>query len=1216
MSNAGQAALIVVGTVVGAYFGYPQLGFVLGSLAGSALFPTQLPAGPRISDGRTTTASIGGPVPIVFGTADVAGTVIWLAPYQETSKHTSAKGGPQQTTYQYNQSIAIGLCEGPIGTILRVWENGAIVYDIRPQQPANVDLNLLAETDLEYANRLTVSAAYAETFVLYTGTEDQLADPTIESIQGYGNVPAWRGLCYIVYPNRLLQTSQAWRHPNFRFEVSERGTGDCIDSSEYSNYVLYPWNALGIDPRNFRNYHSYQFQPLSGGSPGAIRDTLAEAIDDGGLQGEVFGWSTGASTGGRVAPWFPPSFSDTAQTLYMYFNGQMVSSRTFAALASSSAICDWLDAHQGGYWVGAYSTESGTNFLVHGVFEFTAPGSGNVGACPAYGVDATCHYDDAIEVTRYPGPPQDPCFGLPVAPISGYCIREDGKYVRGGPWTLDSIGSYKVLASYSIAGADGSARNGVVEQYPLNPCLLPGSADDNSTFWTAAYDAAVLAGTIPSGWTYGAQYPLLQTGAYTIDMQICSGDGGGVTIASIIDRVCARAGLTQVDTTDMAAVSVWGYSITTIASASAILAPLRSVGFFDAVETQGVMRFSGRGKAIVATLTTDDIGAYEETGNAVPPPSVSVVRAQDEDLPRSIRFKYKAIARDYQDGEQDSPFRLATKAVNDVDVSVPLCLDDTQAAQCAEVIWADAWAARTTYSIAVDQSWLALDTGDAIAVPVDGVLERVRIVSDTNSSGVLRKLSCVKDDSGAYISHAVPSIPLVQPQRLSFTGPSSFELLDLPALSDADNDPGFYVAAQRFGAGGRWNGALFYQSLDGGVTFTEQFAVTTEATMGAIAAPVPPSQAYTWDTTTVITVNVPNGSVTFESRTDDAILAGANTAAMGADGRWEIVQFGTATQVSPTQWNLSRLLRGRRGTEHVMGSSVAADKFVVVSTGDLVRMVLELSQLGAPLKYKAVSLGLAYSTGIDQTFTGHGQALVPFSPVSVAAAIVDSPGDIHITWFRRGRLGRTLMSGVDIPLSEATEAYQVDIYGGSPPAVVRTLSVSAQVAIYTAAEQMTDFGGPATELKVAVYQISATVGRGTPANAVLRISGGDLFVTFLGVPPVLEHSGEAQIYVTHWPDGGGAGTTVLLQIFSSDHPSLIAALAAASSDLITKLNASALSGIVRGEISPFDAQQVVLSCDSGTITAQFETATPVAGASYPFFAEYSYTTIFVSTVSS
>jgi hypothetical protein len=352
---------------------------------------------------------------------------------------------------------------------------------------------------------------------------------------------------------------------------------------------------------------------------------------------------------------------------------------------------------------------------------------------------------------------------------------------------------------------------------------------------------------------------------------------------------------------------------------------------------------------------------------------------------------------------------------------------------------------------------------------------------------VLRKLSCVKDDSGAYISFAVPSVPQIQPQRLSFVGPTTYEMLDLPALSDSDDDPGFYVAAQRQSGAGQWNGCQVYQSVDGGLTYTLRFVVPTEAVMGTIAAPIAPSAAYTWDTATIITVNVPNGSVTFESRTDDAVLTGANAAAMGADGRWELVQFATAIQLSATQWQLSRLLRGRRGTEHVMGTSVAGDTFVMVSTGDLVRQVLELAQLGAAIKYKAVSLGSAYSTGIDQTFTGHGQALVPFSPVSLAATIV--AGDIHLTWIRRGRLGRTLMSGVDIPLSEASEAYQVDILSGaSPETVKRTLSVTAQAAVYLAADQVTDFGAAlTTTITIAVYQISATVGRGTPALATLTL---------------------------------------------------------------------------------------------------------------------------------
>lgn len=218
MANAGQAILTVVGTIVGAYFGYPQLGFVLGSLVGQAVFPTQLPgvSGPRLNDTRTTSAQLGGPVAELFGTDVVPGTVIWLGDVQEvTNTETQGgKGGPEQdvTTFTYYQPIALGLCRGLVD-LVRVWENGKLVYDIRPQQEG--------ETAGEYATRASQSATYSNTYFFYTGTEDQGPDPTIEQFKGFGNVPGFRGLAYIVFYNRQLLDEQGLRHPNFKFEVTE-----------------------------------------------------------------------------------------------------------------------------------------------------------------------------------------------------------------------------------------------------------------------------------------------------------------------------------------------------------------------------------------------------------------------------------------------------------------------------------------------------------------------------------------------------------------------------------------------------------------------------------------------------------------------------------------------------------------------------------------------------------------------------------------------------------------------------------------------------------------------------------------------------------------------------------------------------------------------------------------------------------------------------------
>lgn len=1106
--------------------GYPQLGFVLGSLAGSALFPTQLPQGPRIADNRTTTSAVGDPVALVFGTANVAGVVMWLAPYIEHTNSSGGKGTPQQKTFSYTQSIAIGLCERidddapdavtAIGGITRVWENGTLVYDIRPQLASNSDLGSIAETDQQYANRLTASEAYALTFTLHLGDELQMPDPTIEAIQGVGNVPAFRGLAYIVFPNRNLQLAQGQRHPSFQFEVYQAGTGACVDTTQYSNEVLYPW----WDARNVYTYMVVLLTaPVPGADPhlyGAVFNDLASALAaaeayTGINQSVLIGHNVTTDYAGFASTLVPlagsvdigavvdgvtvdPTYVQTNYNFCYPTLGLQPAQDTYPVPSAPS-----LFKGPGNQW-----------WEVNYLIKVTSASSTDDYAYPPwdfpYNDGSRCvdyfWFDQLIDLgllqTRLPGPPASPCLGLTPSDVPGYAVNGSGFLVKCNDWVKDTSQTYKVLQQFTPSMGGGSTPN-YVTKHPLNPCVPISDVLNysNETFWTNAYNAAVADGKMAAGLVYGTDYPLEQAFGYVLDSVICDGTAGLARISDLIGAICKRSGLTAVDVSDLDAVTVDGYAIAAVCTGSSIISPLRSVGFFDAIESEGVLKFLTRGKPIVATFTTDDFGAYDATQSADPakcPPSITTTRAQDVDLPRSIRFNYIATSRDYQNGQALSPFRLSTLAINDVDITVPICLGDVQAAKCADVLWSEAWAARNAYELAVDQSWLALDCGDCIGVPVDNLVERLRIVSDTNASGVLRKLSCVRDNQGAYISFALAATPQRLPQILSFIGPTSYELLDLPCLQDADSDPGFYACAQRANFDGTlWHGCVVYKSTDSGVTFIEEFSITTEATRGVLGSPVPSSEALFWDTTTIIDVTVPSVSVTFESVTDEAVLAGANAAAMGADRRWEIVQFATATQIDATHWHLSRLLRGRRGTEHVLGSSQVGDSFILVSTGDLKRIVLETVEIGAARLYKAVSIGASFGSGIDQTFSGHAQALECFSPVDLQAEQL-SDGDISISWMRRSRLGRTLMSGVDIPLGETTEAFQVDILEvhspASPQIVLRTLTTSSTSVLYSHANQETDFGSPLpSRIRVAVYQMSSIVGRGTPAIATLTVGG-------------------------------------------------------------------------------------------------------------------------------
>ncbi len=97
------------------------------------------------------------------------------------------------------------------------------------------------------------------------------------------------------------------------------------------------------------------------------------------------------------------------------------------------------------------------------------------------------------------------------------------------------------------------------------------------------------------------------------------------------------------------------------------------------------------------------------------------------------------------------------------------------------------------------------------------------------------------------------------------------------------------------------------------------------------------------------------------------------------------------------------------------------------------------------------------------------------------------PGDLTIRWVRRSRdLSADSWEIGEPPLAETAEAYEVEIRDGAT--LKRTLSSSSTSALYSAAAQTADFGAALTagqSFTVRIYQLSARLGRGTPAIVTL-----------------------------------------------------------------------------------------------------------------------------------
>lgn len=176
------AAGAAIGTAAGALGGY---------LIDTALInSTRHIEGARLSGARPLTAEEGAPMARVFGQARISGTVIWATRFEETARteRQGGKGGPKVTTYSYYANLAIGLCEGPVAAMRRVWADGK-------------ELDL---TGIEMR--------------VYRGGEDQMPDPLIEAKQGEGLALAFRGTAYVVF-ERLPLERFGNRVPQFQIEV-------------------------------------------------------------------------------------------------------------------------------------------------------------------------------------------------------------------------------------------------------------------------------------------------------------------------------------------------------------------------------------------------------------------------------------------------------------------------------------------------------------------------------------------------------------------------------------------------------------------------------------------------------------------------------------------------------------------------------------------------------------------------------------------------------------------------------------------------------------------------------------------------------------------------------------------------------------------------------------------------------------------------------------
>lgn len=1155
LALAGGGAL--VGGLLGGQFG-ASVGWAAGSLIGGMLFPEEtqdvVVEGPRLADKQVSSAAYGRSIAIGYGTIRTAGNLIWSSGIEEVKNTETTStgggkggggGGASQTTvtYSYYASFAIAFAEGPAEDVLRVWADSKLIYDktgtgrvtnetinwrfyygdeeqlpdalieadvgegdvpghrglcymIFEQMPlanyGNRIPNITAEITFKRTNTYPYLVADIDTSEFSYQTDELTFDPK-------------RRFAYL----RDAATPGALRRINARTMVEDRivaeedvtSTGDTFSTGMFQvgrdGYIYCCTSSsnrrpiLQIDPNTLIEVDRFGTASAvlansTGGFVASNHMATIEVLSPEGLLDyyNVFGsffndWGILSSSMDAV-DWGEIDETNVGDCVSGDFNEAFVIGYARGFNSSFGVYRADVEFGAGLSVVGGTSFTSGVTFTKVGVIPKTRFTDSTLGATSGTSIRGVCfdRYDGNLiffAEFAYSGPTRD------------YVFKVDSE-------TLEEIWRTQITSAPSdqpgisesrVSGLMGWCAGGAV--YSLN---------------TVSGEVTKYADKFPNDGsprvsTYDSQEDAvyyLDSAAHLTKAFLNRGTGEGETLANIVTDISDRVGLelADINTSELTDL-VPGYLLGRQVTGRGAMTPLLRAYFFDGVESDYLIDFKRRGRSSVLTIEQDDLAPVGDAGD------LEESRVQEVELPEQIDVIHFDKDNNYEQGDQHAKRPReplpAMFSNNRVSMNLPIALSAETAKRIAEKTLYTAWVERTNFRLVLPWKYLKLDPADVFVLSMDdGTDYTIRMLTSEigleytiESDGLSEQITTYESSTGAYAGAGVPAqvIPVVEP--------SEFFLLDVPLLRDQDATGGefsrVYFAVGAYDS--NWPGALIYQTADN-LTWSNVGRATAPVAWGAVLGTLAaPSSPWHTDEETTLRVSMSYGADELSSVTQLEMLNGANAAVVGN----EVIQFRDVVEVTQGVFELTGLLRGRRGTDPEVDGHVTGEDFILLQTSTIETFAVALDVVDRDRTYRAVTYGSLFEEAERVSGSVSGKDLKPYAPVHLdAEREVDD--DILLDWERRTRIGGELRDGTGtVPLSEDTEEYEIEILDGPGGNILRTVTGVIQTQyLYTQAEQAADgWSGPDITFKV--YQISAAIDRGFGTEATVAVGTGNVTST-------------------------------------------------------------------------------------------------------------------------
>lgn len=686
---------------------------------------------------------------------------------------------------------------------------------------------------------------------------------------------------------------------------------------------------------------------------------------------------------------------------------------------------------------------------------------------------------------------------------------------------LDGITDKQLRTQQSMADLSTN-RLGVVSAHTPNTYTLI-DLDTGEILSSETWTGLTIDPSLPAFWIGSKDtfYPIANDASY---IKVDLPEPTAIPLDEALTTLAMRAGYAAEDVivSGLHDVTIQGYIVGANTTLGDILDNMSTIYQFSYAEVAGklyiVAVFVDEVFASVIGIPETDLALLTEGQNG-DQQTINLVLADDASLPLTLTVNYIDPAVDYQQNTQTakrSNFPVpTTSADKTASFTVPIIAHGGDMLMRLYKALYATWAAQKTASIRLPSKYLALIPTDGFTFTALGFDHNVSAVSVTINADFSVSLAVVER---AATSRAI-TVTSQEPSRPIAQGPVApirallLDLDDTRYVQSTDDRLNLGVALSGYTAGQWVSGRLDIADATDLTTWATRVQTPVETPIGVITAIDQDTRSvvgyFETDYKTKITFELNSMPLSsLASATYAEMLAGANLMAMGRDGRFELIQFGTLVDNGDGTVTVSKLFRGRFGSEQVIP---------MLSVGDFVVQYDKLSFITYPLADFKNKVGYSYRGVVPsedpeaaaQAFilpNGNSYRLrAPVQLKAIGPELLDEAtlGSIDLSWRRRTRFfGEMIDSTSDVPLDEG-RIFSLDLYRADQSGIalrVVTIDCTAELTDHYSftAKQLTAAGYDSSPkvLYAYVYQVDAAhVGRGW---------GGGFKVVVKPVPPFVD----------------------------------------------------------------------------------------------------------------